>query len=317
MSSNNTKFRDQLAEGCIMEVYTRSDFVKVYPAFGIDKIQFSFVKIGSGGQEKLDVYVGLNEFNNLCENIEDKSFQIALRNDKEQYPSAWKINTGTKGTKHVAVGTMISQNDNQPAMFINGSDGASKKRFFVMTTYADLQNMAFWFDIASGKRQVSGYYAELLSILQHGMKERAKYRGNVQIDEDYDGHGEDDFSAYDRVPSMNEMLPAEKAAGADIEPVRKEESSAAEDECNTEVKMGRFKTCSRVMNNKKFYRIEVIPSTGKGDKHYLFIPMNGVVDPERFDVFMKNAERGTQTIAVNYTLDGNGNMQFVSFPNSN
>lgn len=315
MSSNNTKFRDQLAEGCIMEVYTRSDFVKVYPAFGIDKIQFSFVKIGSGGQEKLDVYVGLNEFNNLCENIEDKSFQIALRNDKEQYPSAWKINTGTKGTKHVAVGTMISQKDNKPAIFINGSDGASKKRFFVMTTYADLQNMAFWFDIASGKRQVSGYYAELLSILQHGMKERAKYRGNVQVDEDYNEQTEEDDIADGPAPSIGTNSFAEKATGVSIETSVDKETFT--NKPHSEVRMGRFKTCSRVMNNKMFYRVEVIPTTGMGDKRYLFIPMNGVADPKRFDKFIKSAERGEQNIVVNYTSDENGNMQFVSFPNSN
>ena len=80
--------KDVLATGQFAEFYTLNTFVRVYTAFGIDKVKMSFVTKGQHGQG-CDVYVDTDVFDILCDDILSgdlrKLIAASKPNDKGYY----------------------------------------------------------------------------------------------------------------------------------------------------------------------------------------------------------------------------------------
>lgn len=160
MANSKSKLRAMLEQGCIAECYTLNGyFVKVYPCFEIDKVKFSFVMKGKKG-EGFDIYVDTDDFSLLCDDIESFRMAQKISKDAGQYPGAWKYTTGENGALSVAIGK-----SQKGGIVVQGRNGNTKVNAFVpLTGYNDLRKMGFLYDILSGKKPVTGYYAELAAI---------------------------------------------------------------------------------------------------------------------------------------------------------
>ncbi len=154
MANNNEKERKTLErklidEGVIAALYTEKGwFVKIYPAYKIDKVKFSFVKKGEKGAG-FDVYCSLPKFDLLCDDI--LSFRLpakmeADRTAKKQYPEAWVHTTGENASKSVKIGHGNS------GVLIQGGTKTPKAQFAnVPCKYDDLRLIAKWFKRTSEK----------------------------------------------------------------------------------------------------------------------------------------------------------------------
>lgn len=156
--ANKSKLRSMLEQGCIAEWYTLNGyFLKLYPCFEIDKVKFSFVMKGKKG-EGFDIYVDTDDFSLLCDDIVSLRMAKKIAKDAGQYPGAWKYTTGENGALSVAIGK-----SQKGGVVIQGRNGNTKTNAYVpLTDYNDLRKMAFFYDILSGKKQTTRYYAELV-----------------------------------------------------------------------------------------------------------------------------------------------------------
>lgn len=142
--------KSEANEGVIKAFYTLNGwFVKVKQFYMIDRVCFSFVKKGTKG-DGFDVYVGVDQFDNLCDDILSGAFAQALAQDNGPYPSAWKHVSGQNGQREVAIG----KGRKQPAV-IQGRDKVKNQNAFVgIMDYGELRTMAKW------HRRVSRAYYE-------------------------------------------------------------------------------------------------------------------------------------------------------------
>lgn len=150
--------KDVLATGQFAEFYTLNTFVRVYTAFGIDKVKMSFVTKGQHGQG-CDMYVDTDVFDILCDDILSgdlrKLIAASKPNDKGYYPVVWEHVTGKDGSKKVN----IARGMKKPVV-ITGYDGTQKKYIRVtVEKYAELRIMAKWW-----KRVSAPYYQKLAMI---------------------------------------------------------------------------------------------------------------------------------------------------------
>lgn len=108
-------------EGCINAAFTLNGwFVKIKPAYAIDKVIFSFVAKGSSGKQSFNVYVDLDIFDLWMDDV--SSFRMLRKLQEEnaagkKYPEAYKVVTGENGS--YMVGFCVSTKENMIA--INGS----------------------------------------------------------------------------------------------------------------------------------------------------------------------------------------------------
>ena len=153
-----SKFKKMIEQGCIAEWYTLNGyFLKIYPAFEIDKVKFSFVMKGKQGAG-FDVYVDTEDFSLLCDDIKNFRMMKLIERDTGQYPSAWKYATGENGALSVAIGK-----SQKGGVVIQGKDGNKKVNAFVpLTCYNDLRKMAVLYDLVSGKVPATRYYADIV-----------------------------------------------------------------------------------------------------------------------------------------------------------
>lgn len=151
------KKEDALSIGLISEMYTDKTFCKVYQAFGIDKVKFSFAKIGEGGKG-VDIYMDVDTFDLLCADIISgdmkTQFLTAKKDDKGYYPITWQFKTGEKANKSISLMRGLKQ-----PVVLKGSDTLTKENVMVSTTYDQLRVMAKWWKRVSGP-----YYSRLAAI---------------------------------------------------------------------------------------------------------------------------------------------------------
>lgn len=158
--------RKEATEGTIASFYTLNGwFVKVYQAYNIDKVKFSFVKKGEHGNG-FDIYVDIDEFDNLCDEILSGQLFVKIQNETGDYPSSWKYVTGEKGSKELAIGKGQGQN----FAVIQGRDKGKKLNAFVgIADYNKLKNMAKWFRRSSEK-----YISEMCNLINNSDQYRPK-----------------------------------------------------------------------------------------------------------------------------------------------
>ena len=142
------KFEDMADEGILGALYTLNGwFVKIKPATAIYKVKFSFVQKGTSGSNSFDIYMPVQKFHLLCEDIKSYRFLSKCKMDHEKqassgkyFPSAFTFNTGDNGIKTLNIGA--SKNG---GILINGSP--DKKTWAnVPTDYDSLREIAFWWD---------------------------------------------------------------------------------------------------------------------------------------------------------------------------
>ena len=112
MSDKKSLRQSNSEKGIISNAFTLNKwFVNITPAYGIDKIKFSFVMKGSQGKDSFDVYVDPLYVKVWAQDIRSGRFFNVLLAEKqagEQYPKYYKYTTGNSGEKHV--GFMNSTN---------------------------------------------------------------------------------------------------------------------------------------------------------------------------------------------------------------
>lgn len=166
-------------EGVIAAQYTQNGwFVKVKPAFTINKVIFSFVMKGKSG-DGFDIYMDLDRFDNWVDDIQSRILLRVLAEEKaanEQYPKTYKYVTGENGEKSVGI-----CNSSKGASFVlNGctvKDG-SKVYANVPVDFDWLRTMAKYFKRCVEIEGVFENYAKTL------MEAANAYHQNVPKDQE-------------------------------------------------------------------------------------------------------------------------------------
>ncbi len=141
--------QEQMEQNAIFDTWTQNWGIKVYPAYGIDKLKISFIEKGASGKGKsFDIYVeclrdGAQCFDNWAYDITHGRFERVMAAEKqagEKYPKAYRYTTGENAEK--SVGIMNSTNG---GYCINASvPGEDGKKVFanIPVTFHDLRHIA-------------------------------------------------------------------------------------------------------------------------------------------------------------------------------
>lgn len=167
--------REEMARrGELQEAYTQTNFVKFKPAYDIDKVKVAFVEIGKNGKG-FDIYIDLDRFDILCDDILDKSLQKSLLaekpTEKNRYPHSFQYITGDNGEKEIK----ISQGK---VAECNIYGRCEKKYMNVPMSYADLRIMAKWFKRTSKKR-----FDKLTDITLDALEKESRYHKTTSAEE--------------------------------------------------------------------------------------------------------------------------------------
>ena len=186
---------EMLKIGCIEQDYTLNGyFVRVYPAFSIDKVRFSFVKKNTNGKDAFDIYVDTWIFQILCDEIISGAFLRKLNNDTGDYPTAFQYTTGKNACKHLAIGAgkagilisgRVTGEHPQNAMvkviataIPAGSRADSPSEAYaknLLNGYTKLRGMAKLYNLVAGNLPLVGYNKRLYAIFWQGEAERRKH----------------------------------------------------------------------------------------------------------------------------------------------
>lgn len=96
---------DEAKDGTFFKINSTKYFLKIKQRLAIDKVVFSFVKVGTQGKEEIEVWLKADEFDFLCDMILDDTLRKDIDNDEGDYPNAWVRQSGHGGSKKVAIGS--------------------------------------------------------------------------------------------------------------------------------------------------------------------------------------------------------------------
>lgn len=161
-----------LSSGCIGAFYTmKGFFLKVKPAYTIDKVVFSFVQKGKSG-EGFDIYVDIDKFDLLCDYILSRELTRLLKDSNHEH-SAWEYRTGIDGSK------VINIFQGNSGIVIHGFDGKKKVNANVPVAYEELMITAKWH-----RRIFSVYSDKMIQFCLQAMENHSKYYKNQDEDTD-------------------------------------------------------------------------------------------------------------------------------------
>lgn len=162
-----------MKSGCIAAFYTLNGyFLKVKPAFGIDKVVFSFVQKGSQGQG-FDVYMDVDMFDIFCDMILNRELDRKMEGSSQKDPAFFYV-AGQNGAKQISI-----FKGNAGVVF-HGWFAEKKLNANVPVAPDQLRIMAKWF-----RRISSNYYEELSGYCLDAMKGNAKYFEENTDDNDF------------------------------------------------------------------------------------------------------------------------------------
>jgi len=179
-SRNISHIEEQMNANAIFDTWTQTWGIKVYPAYGIDKLKFSFIEKGASGKGKsFDIYMeclrdGAQCFDNWAYDILHGRMERILANEKqagEKYPKAFKYTTGENAEK--SLGIMNSTNG---GYCINASvPGSDNKKIFcnIPISFHDLRHIAERYMVSYQKRK-----DELEQIREKAAKEQVNWRNS-------------------------------------------------------------------------------------------------------------------------------------------
>lgn len=152
-----------MKSGCIAAFYTLNGFfLKVKPAFGIDKVIFSFVQKGQKGQG-FDVYMDVDMFDIFCDMILNRELDRKLEGSSQKEP-AFSYVTGQNGAKQISI-----FKGNAGTVF-HGWFAEKKLNANVPVAPDQLRIMAKWF-----RRIIVSYCDELSGYCLDAMRSNARY----------------------------------------------------------------------------------------------------------------------------------------------
>ena len=155
-----SRVEEQMSANVIFETWTQTWGIKVYPAYGIDKLKFSFIEKGAQGKGRsFDIYMeclkdGAACFDNWAYDILHGRMERILNAEKqagEKYAKAYKYTTGEN--KEKSIGIMNSTNGE---FCINASvPGEDNKKVYcnVPISFHDLRHIAEWYQISYKSRK--------------------------------------------------------------------------------------------------------------------------------------------------------------------
>ena len=166
--------KDMLKSGAIVQSYTKTHLFTVKPAFSISRVCFSIVKLNTNGEEFLDYYMTTKDMLDLCKKIDDGTVKEKLKQDKSDYPSAYKYITGDNGSKKLNLGG----GQKGPRIQIQIYENNKWNNMMTVVPYKDLEYMTFMYKLVAGLIPCNGYYKELFKVYWDGAKERDELYGN-------------------------------------------------------------------------------------------------------------------------------------------
>jgi hypothetical protein len=171
---------EQMNSNAIFDTWTQNWGIKVYPAYGIDKLKFSFIEKGTSGKGKsFDIYMeclrdGAQCFDNWAYDILHGRMERILANEKqagEKYPKTFKYTTGENAEKSIGI-----MNSTSGGYCINASvPGEDNKKVFcnIPISFHDLRHIAERYVISYQKRK-----DELEQIREKAAKDQANWRSS-------------------------------------------------------------------------------------------------------------------------------------------
>ena len=141
-------FEEQMKNNVILEIWTQEWGLKVYPAYSIDKLKFSFIQKGAAGKGKsFDIYMecmkdGAQCFDNWAYDILHGRFERTMQAEAqagEKYPKFYNYATGESAEKSVGI-----MNSTRGGYCINASVPGEKGKNYCLIpiSYHDLRHLA-------------------------------------------------------------------------------------------------------------------------------------------------------------------------------
>lgn len=199
-----TARQNMASEGVLNEQYTLDSwFVKIKPAYGIDRVNFSFVEKGKNGKG-FNVYVNIDTFYNWMEDVQNfRLYKIieAEKKENSKYPKHYKFITGTNGEKSVGFAPSTIKT---AFVVINGTykSDSGNQYACVPVDYDWLRTTARWFFLTS-----KGYYEEMAETT---VKASTAYRNSLGEDDETSPAAESSGAKKNQKPSQTQsQKPAE------------------------------------------------------------------------------------------------------------
>ena len=167
--------KQMFESGSILQAYSKKALLSVNPCFEIDKIRFSVVKLNTGGQECIDVYLDCEEVRQLCEEIKSGLAAKKISEDrKRDYPEAYTYIKGNEGSKKLSIGLGKS------GILVQATEVKEGKSSYLLApiTMADLKALAFNYELVSGLLPISenSYYGNLVKLFKESENRKNKER---------------------------------------------------------------------------------------------------------------------------------------------
>lgn len=176
-------------EGCLNAAFTLNGwFLKIKPAYDIDKIIFCFVQKGTSGKNSFNVYLDVDIFDLWMEDVSNfrmKKIIETEHNNGEKYPKEYKAVTGENGSFTVG----ICASDKTSGMFVINGSGKHKEngtftgnilRAFVPVDYNWLRITSKYY-----KRTCENHFSEISNIIVNESKKQHNPEQGVILDDTY------------------------------------------------------------------------------------------------------------------------------------
>lgn len=176
-SRNMSHIMEQLSGNCIFETWTQQWGLKIYPAYQIDKLKFSFIDKGSSGKGKsFDIFVECRKsdaacFDNWAYDILHNRLERVLAAEKqagEKYPKTYAYTTGENAEKHVGI-----MNSTRGGYCINAGITVDNEKKYcnIPVSFHSLRYIAEMYQDTYALRK-----AELLDVWKKAYDEGKKYQ---------------------------------------------------------------------------------------------------------------------------------------------
>lgn len=225
----------QQKTGCLNSAFTLNKwFVKVRPCYGIGKVCFSFVlktqKAEEKGKISFDVYMDMDEFDNWCDDILDRTMakQIALERKNSADKPFYTFTTGENGSYKMSFGFSTVSDVNICGKGKHKESGKPVGNYLtanVPVNYSWLRTLAKYY-----RRTSAAWFAKISDIILSASQKKANSLNDNYSDESntfdhmdaQESQTEEKESAAREVPKETET----SQNGANTQPQKADESSS-------------------------------------------------------------------------------------------
>jgi len=300
-SRNKSHIEEQMENNILFETWTQNWGIRVYPAYGIDKLKFSFIEKGAQGKGKsFDIYVecvrdGAQCFDNWAYDITHGRLERVLAAEKqsgEKYPKTYKYTTGENAEK--SIGIMNSTNG---GYCVNASvPGPDNKKIFanIPVTFHDLRHIAERYIIS---------YAPRLTELEEIRKKAALDQAKWNKDEEKPAEKE--------TPTKE----APKAETPKAEAPKPTKESEPKKEKAAEIITLKLKTTSPMTQTKNGQDLAIQAVTESGEaKNIIFLTADTEkVDDAKWSKFLSSTKNEGCKFTGKFTVSPKGTLMFKGF----